>query len=43
MKFNEKLILNSYLLSLFGVKYFEDLAKDLKASRLEKIDIWSIL
>jgi len=24
MKFNEKLVLNSYLLSLFGVKNFED-------------------
>jgi len=30
MKFNEKLVLNSYLLSLFGVKTFEDLSKDLK-------------
>ena len=38
MKFNEKLVLNSYLLSLFGVDSFEDLAKDLKASRLEELD-----
>ena len=38
MKFNEKLVLNSYLLSLFGVSSFEDLAKDLKASRLEELD-----
>jgi len=38
MKFNEKLVLNSYLLSLFGVDNFEDLAKDLKASRLEDLD-----
>lgn len=38
MKFNEKLVLNSYLLSLFGVKTFEDLSKDLKPSRLEELD-----
>jgi len=38
MKFNEKLVLNSYLLSLFGVSSFEELAKDLKASRLEDLD-----
>ncbi|MDQ7084362.1 MAG: DEAD/DEAH box helicase family protein [Sulfurovum sp.] len=38
MKFNEKLVLNSYLLSLFGVDSFEELAKDLKASRLEELD-----
>ena len=38
MKFNEKLVLNSYLLSLFGVNSFEELAKDLKASRLEDLD-----
>jgi len=38
MKFNEKLVLNSYLLSLFGVSSFEDLAKDLKESRLEALD-----
>jgi len=38
MKFNEKLVLNSYLLSLFGVKDFEELAKELKASRLEELD-----
>ena len=38
MKFNEKLVLNSYLLSLFGVSGFEELAKDLKASRLEDLD-----
>ncbi len=38
MKFNEKLVLNSYLLSLFGVSSFEDLAKDLKDSRLENLD-----
>ena len=38
MKFNEKLVLNSYLLSLFGVENFEELAKDLKASRLEELD-----
>jgi len=38
MKFNEKLVLNSYLLSLFGVSSFEELAKDLKASRLEELD-----
>ncbi len=51
MKFNEKLVLNAYLLSLFGVSSFqgdlakgdrfsgfEDLAKDLKASRLEDLD-----
>lgn len=38
MKFNEKFVLNSYLLSLFGVGSFEELAKDLKASRLEALD-----
>ncbi len=38
MRFNEKLILNSYLLSLFGVESFEDLVKDLKDSRLEALD-----
>jgi len=38
MKFNEKLVLNSYLLSLFGVNNFEDLAKDYKESRLEELD-----
>jgi hypothetical protein len=38
MKFNEKLVLNSYLLALFGVDSFEELAKDLKASRLEELD-----
>ncbi|CAA6803307.1 MAG: FIG00641605: hypothetical protein [uncultured Campylobacterales bacterium] len=38
MKFNEKLVLNSYLLSLLGVENFEELAKDLKASRLEELD-----
>ena len=38
MKFNEKLVLNSYLLSLFGVNSFEELASYLKASRLEDLD-----
>ncbi len=51
MKFNEKLVLNSYLLSLFGVdgfqgnlakgdrfSGFEELAKELKDSRLEALD-----
>ena len=38
MKFNEKLVLNAYLLSLFGVSSFEELAKDLKDSRLEELD-----
>ena len=38
MKFNEKLVLNSYLLSLFGVSSFEELSKDLKESRLEELD-----
>ncbi len=38
MKFNEKLVLNAYLLSLFGVDSFEELAKDLKDSRLEDLD-----
>ncbi|MGK0256505.1 MAG: hypothetical protein ACI81I_001123, partial [Arcobacteraceae bacterium] len=28
MKFNEKLVLNSYLLSLFGMESFDDLAKE---------------
>ena len=34
----DKLVLNSYLLSLFGVDSFEELAKDLKDSRLEELD-----
>jgi len=34
----DKLVLNSYLLSLFGVGSFEELAKDLKDSRLEELD-----
>jgi len=38
MKFNEKLVLNSYLLSLFGVDSLEELAKDLKDARLEELD-----
>ena len=38
MKFNEKLVLNSYLLSLLGVDSFEELAKDLKSSQLEELD-----
>jgi uncharacterized membrane protein YqhA len=38
MKFNEKLVLNSYLLSLFGVDSFEDFVKELKDSRLEELD-----
>ncbi len=38
MKFNQKLVLNSYLLSLFGVDSFEDLAKDLKNPSLEDLD-----
>ena len=38
MKFNEKLVLNSYLLSLLGVENFEELTKDLKDSRLEGLD-----
>jgi len=38
MKFNEKLVLNSYMLSLFGVDSFEELAKELKDSRLEELD-----
>ncbi|PHS57488.1 MAG: restriction endonuclease subunit R [Sulfurimonas sp.] len=38
MKFNEKLVLNSYLLSLFDVSNFQELAKDLKESRLEELD-----
>jgi|GEM_PF-4629052 len=43
MKFNEKLVLNSYLLSLFGVGSFKELAKDLKSSRLEALDVWRII
>jgi hypothetical protein len=38
MKFNEKLILNSYVLSLFGVKDFEELSADLKDNKLEALD-----
>lgn len=38
MKFNQKLVLNHYLLSLFKVESIEELSKDLKESRLEKID-----
>ena len=39
MKFNEKLVLNAYLLSLFGVDSFEELTKELKALRLEEGDV----
>ncbi len=38
MKFNDKLVLNSYLLSLFAVDTLQDLAKELKDSRLEELD-----
>ena len=38
MKFNQKLVLNHYLLSLFKVESIEELSKDLKESRLEKVD-----
>ncbi len=38
MKFNEKLVLNSYILSLFGVEKFEELAEGLKDSWLENLD-----
>lgn len=38
MKFNEKLILNSYILSLFGVDNFEHLAKEFKDDKLENYD-----
>lgn len=37
-KFNQKLVLNSYMISLFGVESIEELSKDLKESRLEGID-----
>ncbi len=38
MKFNKKLVLSSYVLSLFGVGNFEELAKELKDSHLEELD-----
>ena len=37
LKFYQKLILNRYLLSVFGVDKFEDLANILKSSKLEDI------
>lgn len=36
MKFNEKLVLNSYLLSLFGVDNFEVLANEAKNVLFQK-------
>src|SRR6201993_3890593 len=36
--FTYKLILNQWLLSLFGVKRFEDLAEDLRNEKLEGLD-----
>jgi hypothetical protein len=38
MKFNQKLALNAYMLSLFQVESIEELSKDLKESRLESVD-----
>ncbi len=38
MKFNEKLVLNAYLISLFGVENFEKLGKNLKTTQLEELD-----
>jgi hypothetical protein len=38
MKFNQKLALNSYMLSLFGVQSIEELSRKLKESRLEGVD-----
>ena len=37
-KFNQKLALNAYMISLFGVESIEELSKDLKESRLEGVD-----
>lgn len=38
MKFSQKLVLNHYMLSLFEVESIEELAKELKETRLEQID-----
>jgi len=38
MKFNQKLALNAYMLSLFQVQSLEELSQDLKESRLEGVD-----
>ncbi len=39
MKFNEKLVLNSYIFSLLGVKDLEELSKSFKDDiRNEKLD-----
>ncbi len=38
MKFNQKLALNAYVLSLFQVESIEELSCDLKESRLEGVD-----
>ena len=38
MKFNEKLVLNSYLLSLLGFDSFEDLAREFDDSILRGLD-----
>jgi len=39
MKFNEKLVLNSYLFSLFGYKDLDSLSKSFKENiRNEKVD-----
>jgi len=38
MKFNQKLVLNKYILSLFEVETFEDLVENLKEERLEAVN-----
>lgn len=38
MEFNQKLVLNHYLFSLFKVESIEELSRELKDSCLEKID-----
>jgi len=44
MKFNEQLVLNSYLFSLFGYKDLENLSKSFKENiRNEKVDEEGVL
>ena len=38
LKFHQRLVLNQWMLGLFGVTRFEELAKDLKGAHLEGLD-----
>ena len=38
MKFNQMLVLNRYIISLFGVESIKELTDDMKDTRLEGVD-----